>query len=250
MILASAQIKTKEGDVNYNLNKHYQIIDQAHVQKAELVLFPEMSLTGYMREEAHEHKFIENDSRLIHLKRLSASYNMILIVGAPIQLKNQLYIGAFIILPDGETKIYTKQYLHEGEELFFRSSFKYNPLIKIGSEQIAIAICADIMHSVHAQKASEAGATIYLASIFFTLNGIQEGHCRLQQYSHNHKMKVLMSNNCGQAFGLDAGGRSAFWNGGGELGGELQSIDEGLLLAKKDSNIWKTEHHIIKPLNH
>ena len=45
--LALAQIATKLGDVQFNLEKHLDFIKQARAQKADLILFPELSLTGY-----------------------------------------------------------------------------------------------------------------------------------------------------------------------------------------------------------
>lgn len=49
--LALAQINTKLGDVEANLEKHLALIDQAHTDGAELILFPELSLTGYVLQD-------------------------------------------------------------------------------------------------------------------------------------------------------------------------------------------------------
>jgi predicted amidohydrolase len=45
--LALAQINTVLGDVDANLSKHMTYIDDARQQGADLVIFPELSLTGY-----------------------------------------------------------------------------------------------------------------------------------------------------------------------------------------------------------
>jgi len=52
MILASAQTKPKRGDLTANLEEHYRLIDLASQQDADLIVFPEMSITGYEREKA------------------------------------------------------------------------------------------------------------------------------------------------------------------------------------------------------
>jgi NAD+ synthase (glutamine-hydrolysing) len=49
--MALAQIKTQLGNVEQNLEKHLSIIDDARRQGAELVLFPELSLTGYALQD-------------------------------------------------------------------------------------------------------------------------------------------------------------------------------------------------------
>lgn len=49
--LALAQINTKLGDVNANLEKHLAYIQQAKKAKADLLVFPELSLTGYILQD-------------------------------------------------------------------------------------------------------------------------------------------------------------------------------------------------------
>ena len=45
--IALAQIAPRLGDVEHNLQQHLDIIAQARDQNADLVVFPELSLTGY-----------------------------------------------------------------------------------------------------------------------------------------------------------------------------------------------------------
>ena len=204
----------------------------------DLIIFPEMSITGYEREKASDLAFSETDSRLDKLRRLSVDTKMILVVGAPIQIKDKLYIGAFILKPDHSILIYTKQYLHSGEEKYFSSSFDYNPLINLDKEQISLAICADIVNSKHAENARKNGATLYIASIFFSPNGISDAHKTLSNYSKQYSMRVLMSNYCGQSWGLDSGGQSAFWDSNGDLIVNLDKQDSGLLIVESTDNKW------------
>ena len=49
--LALAQIATKLGDVESNLEKHLDYIKQAKSQGADLLVFPELSLTGYVLQD-------------------------------------------------------------------------------------------------------------------------------------------------------------------------------------------------------
>ncbi|MBI5350912.1 MAG: acyltransferase, partial [Chloroflexi bacterium] len=51
LTIALAQIKTKLGDVQANLEKHLAYINQATSQGAQLVCFPELSLTGYVLQD-------------------------------------------------------------------------------------------------------------------------------------------------------------------------------------------------------
>jgi NAD+ synthase (glutamine-hydrolysing) len=49
--IAMAQVETRLGDVDANLALHLNIIEQAKSQGAELVVFPELSLTGYVLQD-------------------------------------------------------------------------------------------------------------------------------------------------------------------------------------------------------
>jgi len=238
MILAAAQTKPTQGDIVENLNDHYRLIEIASEHDVDLILFPEMSLTGYEREYADKLSFTESDSRLNKLRQLAVDYQMIIVVGAPIRINSELYIGSFILSPDNSISIYTKQFLHSGEEMFFDSSFAYNPMIEIEDERISLAICADIENRLHAENAHEAKSTLYIPSIFYTLNGISGAHEKLSQYAKTYSMNVMMSNFCGKSYELDAGGKTAFWNKKGDLIESLDDSHSGLLIIEKHNDLW------------
>ena len=160
MIIASAQTKPQNEDINRNLHDHYRLIRLAADNGVKLIAFPEMSITGYVRELAKKLSFIENDSRLDKLRELAVDNDMIIIAGAPIKMDSGLYIGSFVILPDNSISIYTKQFLHAGEDEFYAASFDYNPIINLDGERISLAICADIENPLHADKANKANCTI------------------------------------------------------------------------------------------
>jgi NAD+ synthase (glutamine-hydrolysing) len=49
--IALAQIDTKLGDVEVNLEKHLELIDAAQSENSHLIVFPELSLTGYYLQD-------------------------------------------------------------------------------------------------------------------------------------------------------------------------------------------------------
>jgi predicted amidohydrolase len=241
MILAAAQTKPKREDIEANLLDHYRLIALAVQNRAQLIVFPELSITGYEREQAQKLSFQKDDSRLDHLKKLAVENNIIIIAGAPIQIESELFIGEFIISPDNSVSIYTKHFLHEGEEEFFNSSFDYNSMITIENKKISFAICADIDNSLHPENACKKETDIYIASIFFSPNGIPNAHRDLQNYAQIHTMNVLMSNFSGESWGYPSGGKSAFWNNKGELIAELNESDSGLLLVENQNENWTSK---------
>lgn len=238
MILAAAQTKPSRGNIEANLLDHYRLIDLAAQNGAQLIAFPEMSITGYEREHAEKLAFKKDDPRLDHLKKLAVENNIFIIAGAPIQVESQLFIGEFVISPDNSVAVYTKQFLHEGEDAFFQSSFDYNPMITIEDKKISFAICADIDNPLHPENAFKRETDIYIASIFFSSNGIPNAYRDLQSYAQKHKMNVLMSNFNGESWGSPSAGQSAFWNNKGELVGQMNDSDSGLLIVENQGDNW------------
>ncbi len=80
--LALAQINTKLGDVEANLEKHLDYIKRAKSEKADLLIFPELSLTGYVLQDlvaSVAHKPTEDDP--VFKQLLKASHDLDLVIG-------------------------------------------------------------------------------------------------------------------------------------------------------------------------
>lgn len=249
MILAAAQTNPSDKNTNENIQQHLLLIDKAFTHRVQLIVFPEMSLTGYEREKAIELAFVPDDIRVEVFREKAKKYEMIIIVGAPVLIQSELYIGSFIFQPDGSVCIYTKQFLHDGEEQFFSPGMTDKTTINIGEEKIAIAVCADITNPLHPANAFKNQANLYIASLFYTPNGIDEAYQQLSRYAGAYKMNVLMSNYCGYSYGLRGAGQSAFWNKDGILKGKLTIGDEeGLLIinSNQEATFLPFSHEVVK----
>ncbi len=232
MLLAAAQLKPADNDFASNLQQHLRYCEAAAAKGAQLILFPEMSLTGYVLETVAAQAIAPGDPKLEPLQKLAVYRGITIIAGAPVQNENSLHIGSFIFQPDGQTTFYTKQFLHGRESDFFTGSNAHNPLLLTGKQRIANAICADITHAEHPEAAQLLKPTIYAASIFYTPGGIGEAYEQLAHYARTYRMHVLMANYCGASYTYEAAGRSACWNAEGELIAALDETTEGLLLAE------------------
>jgi predicted amidohydrolase len=238
MIIASAQTLPFEKNIDATISDHLKWIGIASENNAQLVIFPEMSLTGYMRENAMSFALTPDDARLFSLKESAINKRMYIIAGAPVRIGEQLYIGSFIFQPDGVISVYTKQYLHPGEEIAYCSTFENNPVITIEQVQFSLAICADIDHPVHAENAAAIGSKVYMPSIFFSQRGIPDAYQKLGDYSKRYSINILMSNFCGECWNTLSGGKSAFWTDKGELVASLDESNPGLLIIGKTESGW------------
>lgn len=239
MILAAAQISCEVGQVQQNVDQHLKFIQLAAQQGVQLIIFPEMSLTGYCRKEGRTYAFSQNDPRLIPFKEAAQSHEIRIVVGAPILIDDKLHIGSFVIQPYGKTKIYTKQFLHDGEEVYYTASMTNNPQLELENSKFSLAICADINNSNHPKNACEINSDFYLASIFFSHSGIAKGHELLTTYSKKYSLNILMSNFSGNHWNMKAGGKSAFWDKSGKLIAELPTKNQGLLIVESKNDSWK-----------
>lgn len=99
------------GDVGANVEQHLRLLRVAAEGQAQIVVFPELSLTGYGIDLANGLAFSRRDARLAPLVEEASCCSMILIVGAPVRIGSRLHIGAFVVFPDRTVGLYTKQHL-------------------------------------------------------------------------------------------------------------------------------------------
>ncbi|NIS83121.1 MAG: hypothetical protein GTO14_23620 [Anaerolineales bacterium] len=111
--MALAQIKTHLGNVDKNLEKHLSIIADARRQGAELVLFPELSLTGYALQDltpSVARQPIPEDPTFGPL--LKASKDLDLLVGfVEADSRHRFFIAAAYLSQERVVHVHRKVYL-------------------------------------------------------------------------------------------------------------------------------------------
>jgi predicted amidohydrolase len=251
--IGAAQTIPKRGDVDANLEGHVRLIRAAAERDVRVLVFPELSLTGYELDLAEELAFTESDPQLTPLSELASSYSMTFVVGAPVRIGATLYIGAFIVSPERSVDLYTKQRLgafppdvsHDGsvppaEATVFRPG-NLNPLVRFDDHNAAVAVCADIGRPSHPKEAADRGARTYLASMFVIPQDLEQDTARLKSYAVQYSMTVVFANYGGPSGGLPSGGRSAIWSDRGELLARLEATGSGIAVATKHESGWTAE---------
>lgn len=252
--LAAAQSVSEAGDVNSNLQAHLAFIDAAHAAGVQLLLFPELSLSGYEPGLVADCVLTPDDARLAPLRAKVQTTGMVVIVGAPVPNQgSKPAIGAITFFPDGSHSIYRKQYLHPGEEGFASpcpnapTSDKPEPskTFALSGEEIGQAVCADITHTQHPALAAQAGATLYLAGVLESERGYAADAPAMQSYAKEHRMGTLMANHGGNSGGYVTAGQSAFWAPTGECVAKAPGPGAYLVIARKSQTeagaVWTGE---------
>lgn len=229
MRIAIAQIEVFKGDIEKNLVKHIYWVNKAIEKKADLIVFPELSVSGYEPALAQELSTTQNDVRFNVLQELSNAHRISICAGVPTGKKQNVHISMIIFQPNKDRLTYSKRFLHHSEEAFF-SPGNLPIVIKIKDETIAPAICYELSRQEHHQFAVENQANIYMASVLNSVEGVDSDLIKLQKLAAKHQIIAMMSNFVGVSGGYNCGGRSSVWNSKGELVAQLNEQEEGILV--------------------
>ncbi|MFN8206183.1 MAG: carbon-nitrogen hydrolase family protein [Bacteroidales bacterium] len=240
MKLAAAQILPSKGDLSLNIGKHLDFISMAVKGGADLILFPELSLTSYESKRAKELACIPEDPRLEVFQQKSEEGNIIICAGLPTWHRDGIRISMLIFQPGKKMQVYSKRWLHADELPYFVPG-EDTLLIEAGGKICAPAICYESTVMEHTLQAHQAGAAIYLASVADSASGLEKAYRHYPVIAKQFGMIVLLSNGLGPCDDFICKGRSAVWNGRGELMGQLGEEKEGLLIY--DTETGRLAYH-------
>lgn len=245
--LAAAQTVAVPGDVSANIAQHLELARIATQERAKVVVFPELSLTGYELELAPALAFAEDDARLGPLSGFARASGATLIVGAPVRVAAKLHVGAFILYSDGSLELHTKRHLGAGfppeaspngivpplESAVFEPGILCPP-VRLGDHEGAVAICAESFQRWVAREAAERGAKTYLSSHFGIPSDLAQRIAGLSKIAAHYGMAVVFANYAGVTGGLVASGGSAILSDTGELLVQLERQGQGVAIAIED----------------
>ncbi len=150
--LALAQIAPKLGDVEANLEKHLNFIEQARERRADLVVFPELSLTGYVLQDlvaTVAHRPTEEDP--VFQRLLAASRDLDIVVGFVDEDARHRFYIASTYLSGGQVlhvhhKVYLPTYGLFDEGRFFAWGDSIRSFdTRFG--RVGLLICEDFWHA-------------------------------------------------------------------------------------------------------
>lgn len=242
-VIALAQIATCPGQLQHNLERHLDMVDQARRAGAHLVVFPELSLSGYLL--AHgvlEHALCLDDARLAPL--LKVSRDIALLVGLPLREGQGGISNAAVLLEGGEIrgvhrKLYLPTYGMFDEGRYFIPGPCLEPLVcSLGT--FGVLICEDAWHLSTAVILAQAGvdALLVVAGGPTELDGGVEPagsrrwHWIMGATAVTTVRPVFFANRCGWEEGVLFGGCSWAVDGRGrELAAPAPAMTETLVLA-------------------
>lgn len=228
MKLCVVQTRPVKGDIEKNIGNHKRLIELGISNGAELIIFPELSITGYEPELAEVLAINADDRMFGDFQEISNSKQVKIGVGAPTKTDRGVCISMILFHPNEPRQVYSKKYLHDDEIPFFVAGENESNLV--AHTNIAISICYELSVQQHADEAVKSGAGVYIASAVKTPAGVDKAIARLSEIAKTYSMPVLFSNCIGISGGYECNGRTSAWNRKGILIGQLGETNEGILI--------------------
>ncbi|MCJ7581830.1 MAG: hypothetical protein MUP98_15025 [Candidatus Aminicenantes bacterium] len=253
MKVALAQITPRLGDLQYNLELHQNIAAKAKKEKVDLLIFPELSLTGYTLKDLTQDIAInpQKDAAFHNLKTLSKGIS--LVFGFVEEGEDGLIYNSSAFLSQGQTlhihrKVYLPTYGMFEEGKFFAQGKNFRtfstPFGKAG-----MMICYDFLHYGASYLLFAGGSGINIITSAAPGRGITDDESFAtssmwelmgKTISRFSSTFVIYCNRVGLEDGKVFAGGSFIYNPGGNLIAQAPYIDEDFLVADIDLEEIKT----------
>jgi predicted amidohydrolase len=207
------------GGISANAPEHVRLIEDADSHGARLVVFPELSLTGYdlplLRSghqfDAGDQWVAPGDRRLDPIREICRRTGITAVIGAPFREPDGTpRLASLAVHPNGAEEAGFKTHLHGDERSLFEAG-QEPLLLDVDGWKIALAICFDAAHPEHSGDAAAAGADVYAVSALYTQ---EEGHrlgLHLGARAMDNRMYGVLANLGGHTPLGPSCGLSGFW---------------------------------------
>jgi NAD+ synthase (glutamine-hydrolysing) len=248
--LALAQINTRLGVVQDNLEKHLSLAEKAHASGADLLIFPELSLTGYVLQDLAP-TVARRPTREDPLFRqlLEASRELDMVVGFVNEDRRNRFFIASAYLSQGQVlhvhhKLYLPTYglFDEGRYFAWGNSIS---AFETRFGRVGILICEDFWHASPPYLLWLDGADIMLFTSASPGRGLTD-EPKLESarwvehlnraYASLFTTFVAHANRVGYEDGLNFWGGSTVFDPNGDLIAQGPYHQEALTLAEIDLN--------------
>lgn len=229
MKICTAQTKPIKGNILKNIKAHLDLIELAVKMNTEMIVFPELSISGYEPTLAQELATTSDDSRFDIFQDVCDKNNIVIAIGAPIKKTNGVNIGMILFSPHQNRVTYLKKHLYHTETDYFVSGDSLTNLT-INNTNIGLAICYEISVQEHQVTSAENGAELYVAGVVESVDGIDGALNKMSAIAKKYSMITLMSNCIGLSGKYNCAGKSSIWNEKGELIDQLGSSEVGILV--------------------
>lgn len=249
MKIALGQINPTVGDFTGNAAKIVQFALQARSAGAELVLFPELSVSGYPPLDLVERRSFVNRSRLTAERIAVETEGIAVICGmvTPAEAESgKTVMNSAVLLRDGHIDFIQSKMLLPTYDVFDESRnfapAKSQQLFNLGSNHVALTICEDAWNDKRfwnrrlygvdpVEELVQAGGNVVLniSASPFWLGKRELRRDMLASIARNQKVTVAMVNQVGGNDSLVFDGSSLVISPHGQVIAQAKSFEEDLI---------------------
>ncbi len=236
-----AQINPIVGDIIQNHRLIISHIEKAEASGADIVIFPELALTGYPPEDLLlKTAFI--DENLKYIDKISKKVgDIIAIVGFAGSTSGSIYNSAAIMSGTKIVSVYNKQHLPNysvfDEERYFQKG-NINYVYKIGDHLVGVNICEDIFYAAGPARTQSilggAGLIINISASPYHTEKISSREKMLAKRAVDNRVNLVYVNLVGGQDELVFDGNSLIINEKGKIIGRCRPLKEDHLIAEID----------------
>jgi predicted amidohydrolase len=240
-----AQTDSRLGSVEANAERHLDWIEQARAAGVDLLVFPEMSLTGYRLMHLTPRVALRPDAPV--LARLAEAAGSMAVVAGFVEVSERgvLYNSAVVLHEGRPVHVHRKLYLPSygifQDARFVRPGRKLG-LARLPWGKVGVLICEDLWHPELARRLARAGAKLLVVA------SAGPGRIGSGEVPANHESWEMLTrstsllgtcwvaycNRVGWEEGAFYPGGSHIVRPGGDLLGRAPFLDEHLLVGEVD----------------
>lgn len=162
MKIAGYQMQPVVGDIEANLAKIEAAAEKAAAQGADLLIAPELALTGYGAADKFPDLAIPAHGPVTdRVSDIAANHGLAVVAGFAEQTHEAIFNSAFFTDGKGQTAIYRKCNLYGPyERQWFRQEDRREVLADVGGIRIGFLICYDVEFPENVRRLARAGADL------------------------------------------------------------------------------------------
>ncbi len=237
--LGAAQFDAVAGDIAANVAAHERLIDEAGADGVAVLVFPELSLPGYVAnllDEAPERCVIDpGGPELAPIREACRRNRIVAVVGGALRNGRGLGLSALVVDRQGQVcATYDKQHLSGPEQDWFVPGTS-GCMIEVDGWRLALGICYDSSFPEHGRALALEGADAYLVSGAFPRG--ESDHRRsifFPARALENTFYVAFANFVGGHDGLEYRGRSAVHGPDGRVLADAGPDRPGIAVAELD----------------
>ncbi|MCZ6695087.1 MAG: carbon-nitrogen hydrolase [Acidobacteria bacterium] len=242
--VALAQIAPMLGDFRRNLELHLRVAQAAAGRGAQLVIFPELSLTGYRLQDLVAEVAVRIDDPTVLEPLLKLSRRIALVIGLVEESEGHRYYNSALFLEGGRIRhVHRKAYLPTYgmfEEGRYFSSGDALQAFRARTGRFGMLVCEDLWHPATALVMAQDGADYLLVLSNGPTHGLESAGEPASRRTWRDLLKVtaqmqtvfmICVNRVGFEDGVNFGGSSSVHDPFGRLIAEAGFLEEETLVC-------------------